>query len=90
MADASRLTGMPELVLIPAPVITTTFFALYSELAISCSCEAESGVMWTVGIFQDVLGSSQGSRGDEGGERRWEHLNHAKRSTIISWLRVAS
>lgn len=42
--ETRRLTGMPELVLMPAPVTTTTFFALYSEFAISCSSRAESGV----------------------------------------------
>ena len=42
--ETRRLTGMPELVLIPAPVTTTTFFALNNEFASSCSRSVDSGV----------------------------------------------
>ena len=41
---------MPELVLMPAPVITTTFRAFQSALAISCRWDSQSGVTWVVGI----------------------------------------
>lgn len=50
--ETRRLTGIPELVLIPAPVTTTTFFALKSEFASSWSSVVDSGVMWTVGILE--------------------------------------
>lgn len=59
--NASELTGMPELVLIPAPVTTTTFFALYSEAAISWSNAVDSGVTWIVGILERALRHGQRS-----------------------------
>ena len=62
--ETRRLTGMPEFVLIPAPVTTTTFFALYSEFAMSCSSRADSGVTCTVGILGSALVSGQRARGD--------------------------
>lgn len=43
---------MPELVLMPAPVMTTTFFAFHIESAISCSRDPESDDTWTVGILK--------------------------------------
>ena len=44
------LTGMPEFVLIPAPVMTTTLRAFQRELAMSWSSGAEPGSTWVVGM----------------------------------------
>lgn len=44
-------TGIPQLVLIPAPVTTTTFFDLPIASAISCNPEKESGPTLVVGIL---------------------------------------
>lgn len=52
---------MPEFVLMPAPVITTTFFAFHNACAISWSRDSESAVTWVVGI----------SYAWEAGEGRW-------------------
>lgn len=46
------LTGIPEFVLMPAPVTTTTFLALCSALAMSCKSRSDPGVTWTVGILE--------------------------------------
>jgi hypothetical protein len=45
------LTGMPQLVDIPAPVITTTFFDFARISAISCNCGPLPDSTFTVGIF---------------------------------------
>lgn len=45
------LTGIPELVLIPAPVTTTTFFAFHSESAISWRRADDPAWTWIVGIL---------------------------------------
>ena len=45
-----KLTGMPELVLMPAPVTTTTFLALTSAFAMSWRDTALSGWTSRVGI----------------------------------------
>lgn len=50
-----RLTGIPEFVLMPAPVTTTTFLALYNEFAMSWSSRSDPGVTWTVGIVAASL-----------------------------------
>jgi len=41
---------MPEFVLIPAPVMTTTLRAFQRELAMSWSSGAEPGSTWVVGM----------------------------------------
>jgi hypothetical protein len=41
---------MPEFVLMPAPVMTTTFLAFHSEFAISCNKGSHPGSTWVVGI----------------------------------------
>lgn len=46
-------TGMPELVLIPAPVTTTTFLALPTLSATSCSNADASGTTWIVGMLRE-------------------------------------
>lgn len=46
----TRRTGMPELVLMPAPVITTTFRAFHRVFAISCSKGSQPGSTCVVGI----------------------------------------
>lgn len=46
-----QLTGIPEFVLMPAPVTTTTFFAFNKALAIAWSCSSEAGVTCVVGIL---------------------------------------
>jgi hypothetical protein len=60
----THLTGIPELVLMPAPVITTTFLAFHSVFAISCSSGSQPGSTCVVGILhQQVLGSAFGMSG---------------------------
>ena len=49
--SCAQLTGMPQFVLIPAPVTTTTFFDLPNVSAISCSCRSQPGPTLMVGIF---------------------------------------
>lgn len=44
-------TGMPELVLMPAPVMTTTLRDFHNVLAISCRKASEPGSTWVVGIL---------------------------------------
>lgn len=46
-------TGIPELVLIPAPVTTMTLRAFSSESAMSWSCDCESGGTCVVGIVEE-------------------------------------
>ena len=41
---------MPEFVLIPAPVTTTTFFALTRALAMTWRAPPSSGRTWAVGM----------------------------------------
>lgn len=55
---ALALTGMPEFVLMPAPVMTTTFRALNRESAIPCRRISSVGVTWVVGILKGVLESA--------------------------------
>jgi hypothetical protein len=58
--DSSKLTGIPELVLMPAPVTTTTFFALNKALAMSCKCRSHSGLTCMVGIFSMIFSLVRG------------------------------
>lgn len=53
-------TGMPELVLMPAPVTTTTFLDFDRQSAMSWSKSPDSGVTCAVGILRKSRGS-QGS-----------------------------
>ena len=46
----AQLTGMPQFVLIPAPVTTTTFLDFPSVSAISCSARPDPGPTLMVGI----------------------------------------
>lgn len=57
-----QLTGMPELVLMPAPVITTTFLALDRAFAMSCNSRSDPGVTWTVGILGSLSSCGRGLR----------------------------
>jgi len=50
MNKSCKLTGIPQFVLIPAPVTTMTFFDFPSTSAISCSSRAEPGETLMVGI----------------------------------------
>lgn len=45
-----KLTGMPQFVEIPAPVMTTTFFDFDRASAISCSCNSQVEDTFVVGI----------------------------------------
>lgn len=47
----NALTGIPELVLIPAPVTITTFFAFHSESAISWSWSVDPACTCIVGML---------------------------------------
>jgi hypothetical protein len=51
ICEACR-TGIPELVLMPAPVTTTTFRALKSALATSCRCSPDTGWTCCVGMIE--------------------------------------
>jgi hypothetical protein len=62
----TRRTGMPELVLMPAPVMTTTFRAFHRVFAMSCNNGSQPGSTWVVGIAfgRPINGTSEnGSRG---------------------------
>ena len=48
--DMSKLTGIPQLVDIPAPVITTIFRDFASKSAIAPSSPSESDVTFVVGM----------------------------------------
>lgn len=58
--NACKHTGMPELVLIPAPVTTRTFFAFQRASAISCRSSLDSGNTWLVGILKDYYAEASG------------------------------
>lgn len=62
---------MPEFVLMPAPVITTTLRDFHTELAISWRRDSESGSTWVVGIVV-VVGRHGGDRGSRRVESRVE------------------
>lgn len=62
---------MPEFVLMPAPVITTTLRDFHTELAISWRRDSESGSTWVVGIVV-VVGRHSGDRGSRRVESRVE------------------
>lgn len=51
--QCDQLTGMPQLVLIPAPVITITFFDFPSASAICCSSRSAHGPTSMVGMMAD-------------------------------------
>lgn len=57
-----ELTGIPQFVLIPAPVTTTTFRDLPKVSAMSCSSSSESGVTLIVGIIASVQRILSGGR----------------------------
>jgi hypothetical protein len=46
----AKLTGMPQFVEIPAPVMTTTFLDFDRASAISCSCSSQAEETFVVGI----------------------------------------
>ena len=54
------LTGIPELVLIPAPVTTTTLRDFSRASATVCKSSGELDSTWVVGIVLDALSASFG------------------------------
>lgn len=63
-SSAEQLTGMPELVLMPAPVTTTTFLALTSAFAMSWRDSALSGCTSRVGISGRLKTPRRSEEGD--------------------------
>jgi hypothetical protein len=53
-AVCALLTGIPQFVLIPAPVTTTTFLDFAIISAISCSSRPEPDPTWIVGMASDM------------------------------------
>lgn len=58
-------TGMPEFVLMPAPVMTTTLRDFPRVSATACRESKHPGVIWTVGITTSVRERTQASRGND-------------------------
>jgi hypothetical protein len=67
--QGTRRTGIPELVLMPAPVMTTTLRDFHSAFAMSCSNGSQPGSTCVVGI---VMSRPSGAASDGGaGGQQW-------------------
>jgi len=82
----TRLTGMPEFVLMPAPVITTIFRDFHTEFAISWRRDSEPGSTWVVGIVV-ADGRHGGDRGSRRVESRIEVEVEVPGTTSLWWNR---
>jgi hypothetical protein len=80
----TRLTGIPELVLMPAPVMTTTLRAFHKAFAMSCSNGSQPGLTWVVGILTARL-TDLGSEQDAGEGTQWNGYS-LWRCPIASWF----
>ena len=85
-AGSARHTGMPELVLMPAPVTTTTLRAFQSAFAISCNNGSQPGSTWVVGIV--LRQSIEAALGEGGPRHRRTRQRTATKNKSASVYRV--
>ena len=83
---SARRTGMPELVLMPAPVTTTTLRAFQSAFAISCNNGSQPGSTWVVGIV--LRQSIEAALGEGGPRHRRTRQRTATKNKSASVYRV--